>query len=281
MTQTIIIDEEFKGLLPELGRATFELLEENILQNGCRDSLVLWGDILIDGHNRYEICMKHDIPFNTISMEFGSRDEVLIWIISTQVSRRNMTPIQLAHYRGLHYEAEKRVQGTYDRVAFGIESGQNVHFQNSTAGQLSEHYNVNPKTIRRDGKVAVAIDAIGKASPAAKKMVLSGEVNVGKQVLEALASKSQEFIEEVALQIEDGSFDRKTLDLSSPDEKGGAGTAGSGAASAAPKPYAVISSLTSGFNTELRRLTKVGDALELKAALRAYIDMLEDYYKQI
>ena len=51
--QKIIIDEEFKGLLPELDKETYESLEANILQNGCRDSLVLWGDILIDGHNRF------------------------------------------------------------------------------------------------------------------------------------------------------------------------------------------------------------------------------------
>ena len=52
------------------------MLEENILQNGCRDSLVLWGDILVDGHNRYEICTKHNIPFSTIEKQFDSHEEV-------------------------------------------------------------------------------------------------------------------------------------------------------------------------------------------------------------
>jgi len=51
----IIIDEEFKALLPALDKDTYAMLEENLLKNGCRDSIVLWGDILIDGHNRYEI----------------------------------------------------------------------------------------------------------------------------------------------------------------------------------------------------------------------------------
>ena len=81
----IIIDEEFKALLPALDKDTYAMLEENLLKNGCRDSIVLWGDILIDGHNRYEICNKHGIPFNTIGRDFKSREEALIWIISTQV----------------------------------------------------------------------------------------------------------------------------------------------------------------------------------------------------
>ena len=90
----IIIDEQFKSLLPALDAKTYALLEENLLLNGCMYPLVVWNGILIDGHNRYEICTKNNIPFKTVDKEFASRDEVLIWIISTQVSRRNLTPIQ-------------------------------------------------------------------------------------------------------------------------------------------------------------------------------------------
>ena len=53
--QEIIIDEEFKSLLPALDPRTYLELEENLLQNGCRDAIVLWNGILIDGHNRYAI----------------------------------------------------------------------------------------------------------------------------------------------------------------------------------------------------------------------------------
>jgi len=106
--QEIIIDEEFKALLPTLDQTTFKLLEENIIENGCRDPLVLWDGVLIDGHNRYEICTQHFIPFATVDKEFASREDALIWIISTQVSRRNLSPMQLSYYRGLHYRAEKK-----------------------------------------------------------------------------------------------------------------------------------------------------------------------------
>ena len=107
--QEIIIDEEFRDLLPALDEETHKALEENLLQNGCRDALVLWEGILVDGHNRFEICTKYSIPFNTVDKEFPSREDALIWIISTQVSRRNLTPIQLSHYRGLHYITEKKI----------------------------------------------------------------------------------------------------------------------------------------------------------------------------
>ena len=128
--QNILIDQEFKSFLPILNKETYESLEANLLQSGCRDALVLWGDILIDGHNRYEICTKHDIPFKTVQKEFGSRDEVLIWIITTQMSRRNLTLEQLRYYRGKHYEAEKKIQGGNNLRAEENQKGNNYLFEN-------------------------------------------------------------------------------------------------------------------------------------------------------
>lgn len=60
------------------------------MKEGCRDALVLWGDILIDGHNRYEICTKHNIPYKTVQKEFGSREAVIEWIILNRFGRRNL-----------------------------------------------------------------------------------------------------------------------------------------------------------------------------------------------
>jgi len=105
--QELIIDEEFRDLLPTLDEETYKLLEENLKENGCRDALVAWGGILLDGHNRYEICKEYGIHFNIVEKQFSCREEALIWIITTQVSRRNLTPIQLSHCRGLHYRTDK------------------------------------------------------------------------------------------------------------------------------------------------------------------------------
>ena len=52
------INEEFKNVMPPLTEEEYRGLEKSLLEEGCRDPLVVWGDILIDGHNRYEICLK-------------------------------------------------------------------------------------------------------------------------------------------------------------------------------------------------------------------------------
>jgi len=87
----IQIDNDFASLIPALSEDEYRGLETSILAEGCRDALVCWGDILVDGHNRYKICREHGINFRTVQKEFVSRDEALLWIIDNQLSRRNLS----------------------------------------------------------------------------------------------------------------------------------------------------------------------------------------------
>jgi ParB-like chromosome segregation protein Spo0J len=48
-------------------------------------------NVIIDGHNRYTICKKHNLPFPTKELEFNNELEALIYIIKNQLGRRNLT----------------------------------------------------------------------------------------------------------------------------------------------------------------------------------------------
>ena len=88
----LIIDNEFRDLIPPLSDDEFKQLEENILRDGIRDPLTVWNGILIDGHNRYEIAQKHGLTFKTTELHFADRNEAKIWIIKNQIGRRNLPP---------------------------------------------------------------------------------------------------------------------------------------------------------------------------------------------
>lgn len=92
----IQIDNEFKNLLPPLTEEQKVELEKDILKNGCLDPLILWNDILIDGHHRYEICTRNNIPFDLIEMDFKDKLEAMQWIWSNQKNRRNLNKYELA-----------------------------------------------------------------------------------------------------------------------------------------------------------------------------------------
>ena len=90
MQELLTIDPQFKNLIPPLQRTEYLQLEENLLADGCRDPLVVWRGTLIDGHNRYEICTRHSIPFSVKEMNFYCREEAIAWICwSTKSFRGN------------------------------------------------------------------------------------------------------------------------------------------------------------------------------------------------
>ena len=91
----IDINEELKAYIEPMTPEEYEALERSILAEGCRDALVLWGNILIDGHHRYTICQKHELPFQTVQHpNFRSMDDVHLWMIDQHLGRRSLSVFQ-------------------------------------------------------------------------------------------------------------------------------------------------------------------------------------------
>jgi len=90
--QNVKIDKEFQSLIPPLSHDEYAQLEANILADGCREPLTLWGDILLDGHNRAKICTEHGITYQTVEKNLPDRQAAIEWIILNQFGRRNLSP---------------------------------------------------------------------------------------------------------------------------------------------------------------------------------------------
>lgn len=186
------IDIEFQALVPPLTHEEKSKLEELILQNGCLESLKVWREenVLIDGHNRLDICTLHNIPYKVEHLSFKSRWEVIIWIVNNQLGRRNTTEQQKSYLRGKRYEAEKKQGERKD-----LTSDQNDR-KLETAERLARELNVSAPTIRRDEKFAKGVDVIGSSSPELRQRILSGEAKVNKQDVQELAALTQKVQQE-------------------------------------------------------------------------------------
>ncbi len=91
----IVVNEELKAYIDPLTAEEHEALERSLLAEGCRDALVLWGDVLVDGHNRYGICRKHGLPFQTVqNTRFQSVEDVHLWMIDQHLGRRSISDFQ-------------------------------------------------------------------------------------------------------------------------------------------------------------------------------------------
>ena len=145
------IDPEFQSQIPPLTDDEFKQLEENILKEGKLISpLIVWGNTLVDGHNRYAILQKHpEICFSTMPLRFASREEALAWICKNQLGRRNLTPEQKYYLIGKQYEAEKAAHGG-DRKSTDAKSSSlkaNLIDSSKTCDRIAEENRVSKDTL--------------------------------------------------------------------------------------------------------------------------------------
>jgi hypothetical protein len=98
---SLILDPEFESLMPSGTDEENLLLESELLRDGGPTyPLLVWKDhdILVDGHRRYRICVKHNLEFSVEEESFEDRDAVRLWILMHQLSRRSISTFDRAYY---------------------------------------------------------------------------------------------------------------------------------------------------------------------------------------
>ncbi len=80
----LTVDPDFQKQLFPLSAIEFAHLEHSIIKDGCREKLVVWNGVLVDGHNRYDICTRNGIPFEVREMDFANRRKPKTGLTSTR-----------------------------------------------------------------------------------------------------------------------------------------------------------------------------------------------------
>ena len=195
MSFKIVIDSDFKFLIPPLLPDEFKQLESNIRRDGCQEPLTVWNDVLIDGHNRYKICQKHGIKYQVAKIEFESRDHAMAWIDERQLGRRNLDDDKRAMVaQDLVEQRSKIAREERARVA-GQTGGRNhpkkeVSLPPKSVGKLkrktktkrNHHQNETVRVVARElsipnRKLRSAAE-IKKADKQVASMVLTGTVKL-------------------------------------------------------------------------------------------------------
>ena len=87
---------ELAELLPPLSGEQLAALEKDILQNGCYAPIIVNEDlVVVDGHNRQQICTRHDLPYKMAVFAFDDLLEAKQWALDTQKGRRNLDKWEL------------------------------------------------------------------------------------------------------------------------------------------------------------------------------------------
>ena len=216
----IEIDSKFKSSIPALSQEERQQLEQNIIDHGgARDPLIVWQEknILVDGHNRYEICTRLNLPYEIKAVSFDSREKVCDWIDANQLGRRNLSPDAFRLLLGRRYNRMKKTETNPNgRNQHSEAGGQFVH-QPKTAERIAAEHGVDEKTVRRAGKFAEEVEqtpelqqAINDRVPVAK---ITREIK-RKSIIEDLESIEKKTSKKLA-----GEFDVLVIDPPWPMKK--------------------------------------------------------------
>ena len=200
----IEIKEEFKKLIPPLTKEEYKQLEDNCLEEGIREKIILWNNYIIDGHNRYNIAKQWNLEFETESKSFSSEEAVKEWMILNQFGRRNLS--------------------NYQRSVLALEL-EEVFSKKAQERMLSGNpvlKSEQGRTIEKIGKVAsVGKDTITKvkkiqekAPEEVKAKLRTGEVSINAAYKEIKKEEKKEAIkEERRILAEEGSKKEIEIDF--------------------------------------------------------------------
>jgi hypothetical protein len=185
----IVVNEELKAYIDPLTADEYEALERSLLAEGCRDALVLWGDILVDGHNRYGICRKHDLPFQTVqNTRFQSMEDVHLWMIEQHLGRRSVSDFQRGvlalRKREILAERRARAKEVQPPSPIAEQTGQPVDESATEAAAATESSSLpSRQSIAREARLSnnqvVLIEKIHKlAAPEVVAAVKSGTLSI-------------------------------------------------------------------------------------------------------
>ena len=224
----IKINDELRSFVDPLTDIEYAALERSLQAEGCRDALVLWRDTLIDGHNRYEICKKHGIPFRTVhNNNFASLEDVMLWMIDNHLARRSVSDFQ----RGVFALRKKEIVAARMAENPPAEEGD----KNAPADDTSPPWNTREdvaRAARVSSNTISQIERIQKAAtPQLREAVRTGAISINaaanvaqlpeEQQIAAVAGGRKE-LQQAARQVREqktGTRPKKEIDALAPEDQ--------------------------------------------------------------
>lgn len=185
------IDNELRNLLPPLTDEEYKQLEKNIVENGFDKNFPImeWHGFIVDGHNRYSICKKHNIKPVIGTLAYDTKEEVMEWMLDIQLGRRNLSPIQriavAEKYRSI-YEKQAIInkQNAMSEARKKNENNRNEQFSQNSSTTVSSKNKIDVRAKLAE-TAGVSTDTYSKGkkildsdNEEVKQAVLSGDMSI-------------------------------------------------------------------------------------------------------
>ena len=177
MKQVWQIDPEFKRLSVPLSPEEERRLENSLIREGCKEPIAVWHGCILDGHKRYEICSYEEIEYETVEMDFATKDEALLWVCKKHLAAVKPSTTAYRYLLGKRYGYEKK---RYKRnpQKMSIMNSDRAKQAGPVCCLLADEATLNYNTIKRYSTFAIRMDIIAVRDIAMFEAILAEKIPV-------------------------------------------------------------------------------------------------------
>ena len=177
MKQVWQIDPEFKRLSVPLSPEEERRLEYSLMREGCKEPIVVWHGCILDGHKRYEICSYEEMEYETVEMDFATKEDALLWVCKKHLATTKPNSVAFRYLLGKRYDLEREIYKK-NPEKIRINYVKKLDRVGAVCSTLAEETNLNHCTVQRYGILALQLDQIAEKDMAMFEAILAEKIPI-------------------------------------------------------------------------------------------------------
>ena len=187
MSNTLVTDRVFLSLSVPFGPERERELEKSLLQDGCREPIVAWDGVIIDGYKRHHICAAEAIEFSVKEMGFPSEEEAISWVCRRRIPEYPKHSVPYRYLVGRLYNAQKRIYREIRKQPEDMRTIQLNPDWDRVSYYIADEYGLNHATIENHGTYATWLEQIADRAWPLFKAILAGTITATRKEIRSYA----------------------------------------------------------------------------------------------
>jgi len=197
MNNVLLTDRVFLSLSVPLQPEQEKKLEESLLQDGCRDPIITWNGVIIDGHKRYHFCLAEGIEYFTEEMDFPTKEEAVSWVCRKHIPNYGKKSVPYRYLVGRLYKAQKKIYRDIRKQPEDMRVIQLNPDWDRVSYYVAEELKLNHATIESHGAYAAAMEQIADKEWSLFEAILSETVMASRRNILEYAAMDIKQLEEM------------------------------------------------------------------------------------
>lgn len=185
---TLETDEDFILLKQPLSDKAYSDLKYSLLSEGCKERILVWHGVIVDGIKRYQICTRYNLHFTLQHAQFQSKADAYIFICKQELKRNDLLREMQKYLIGRLYQAELDAKAqAYMLLSSRRNESSNPYIPNriyrkqDVSQQIADELGIARGTVLKYEIFTKCIDSIREKEPSISCKILSGRLKISHE----------------------------------------------------------------------------------------------------